>query len=187
MRGNHRVTRLWGTTQIKWIHEISERARETKSWERLTSNQNRLRPHQSHWRSRWIADCCCVDYQALNYAPVKNRYHLWFQRCSTEPQECLSPDPNQGRWTGHNRGTGISSTKSCRLGWWTHQLHYHQAKSPIIGDKLSAEQRRLNERDDPTGCAGRKYQNAHTDRKGQWRYMHPHSGDKNTRTINIRT
>jgi len=33
-RGNDRVTRIWGTTQIAWIYEISERASETKSWER---------------------------------------------------------------------------------------------------------------------------------------------------------
>jgi len=34
VRGNDRVTRLLGTTQIAWIYEISERASETKSWER---------------------------------------------------------------------------------------------------------------------------------------------------------
>ena len=34
MRGNDKVTRPCGTTQIAWIHEISYRASETKSWER---------------------------------------------------------------------------------------------------------------------------------------------------------
>jgi hypothetical protein len=34
VRGNGRVTRLCGTTQIAWIFEISERASETNSWER---------------------------------------------------------------------------------------------------------------------------------------------------------
>ena len=27
-------TRPWGTTQIKWIYELSETASETKSWEK---------------------------------------------------------------------------------------------------------------------------------------------------------
>jgi len=61
VRGNDKVTRPWGTTQIAWIYEISERASETKSWERLTppaaapilfAKDDGLR--------------LCVDYEALN-------------------------------------------------------------------------------------------------------------------------
>jgi len=40
-------------------------------------------------------------------------------------------------------GTCSSSPESCRSGWRTYQLPYYQAKTPIGGDRSSAEQRRL--------------------------------------------
>jgi len=39
--------------------------------------------------------------------------------------------------------TGSSNTESCRSGWRMHQLPYYDATTPMRGDKLSAEQRRL--------------------------------------------
>jgi len=62
------------------------------------------------------------------------------------PQECLSPHPYQGRRRVQNRVSHpacSSSTQSCRSGWQKHQLPYHEATTPIRGDKSSAEQRRL--------------------------------------------
>jgi len=103
---------------------------------------HRLRQHRSHLRRRRMTDCGCVWTTELSIKPRWRTDILshWSRRCSTGPQECLSPNPNQGRRQVQNRGTG---TESCRSGWRTHQLPYNQATIPIRGDMSSAEQRRL--------------------------------------------
>jgi len=118
--GNDRVTRQWGTTQIVWIYEISERASETKTPPAAALISVAQKDGELQL---W------VDYRPLNQAT-----------------EWLSPHTNRGRQWVQNRishPVPVVRVPSHAVHWRTHQLPYYQTTSPNTGDKSSAEQRRL--------------------------------------------
>jgi len=102
---------------------------------RAGKNEHRLRQHRSHLRRR-TADCGCEWTTELSTKPRWRTDILthWSRRCSTRPQEFLSPHPNQGRRRVQScvsHPARSSSTESCRSGWRPHQLPYNQATNQL--------------------------------------------------------
>ena len=109
-----------------WLEEHRKRVR---GCDRVPGREEppELRGSMKSRKERRMSDCSWVWTTELSIQPQWRTDILPHRsrRCSTGPQECVSPNPNQGRWEVQNHGTGSSSTVSCRSGWRMHQLQLH--------------------------------------------------------------
>jgi len=107
---------------------LKARRKRVRRYNRVPGREepHKLRGSTKSRKERTTADCGCLWTTELSIKPRWRTDILSHRsrRCSTGPQECVLPNPNQGRRQVQNRGTGSSSTESCRSGWPTHQLQH---------------------------------------------------------------